>query len=296
MLDSFTHDVEGYQASPVVEDLIHWTMTVALRVISSAAFSLHMSWPTISIASPLRPWETPEGNLAASKSKATQKHEMTFQHCVDAVMKYLPFIIFFPNWLLRNSPFKTMRDMQLSSDEFRSHMTELIKDNQNNFDAINEDIKEDINAGKNDLLSNIINTSAADKKQALSNEEIIGNIFIFIVAGHETTANTLQACLILLAIYPDVQKAVQAEIDSIWATKKLGEDLVYKDDYPKMRLISALILEGLRLYPPVVGIPKEVPVENIGGQTITYRNKSVSIPPGTDINIDVVSTQLNPLY
>ncbi|KAH7350990.1 cytochrome P450 [Rhexocercosporidium sp. MPI-PUGE-AT-0058] len=296
MLDSFTHDVEGRQASPVVEDLMHWTMTVALHVISSAAFSLHMPWPTKSIASPVRPWETPQDNLAASEPKATQKHKMTFQHCVDAVMKYLPFIIFFPDWLLRKSPFEVMRNMQLSSDEFRSHMTELIDDNQKTLDSVDKDIKEDANIGNNDLLSNIIKASAADKKQALSNEEMIGNIFIFIVAGHETTANTLQTCLILLAMHPEVQKAVQHEIDSIWAAKKPGEVLVYKDDYPKMRLISALMLEGLRLYPPVVGIPKEVPKENIEGQTITYRNKPVFIPPGTDITIDVVSTQLNPLY
>lgn len=154
---------------------------------------------------------------------------MTFQHCVDAVMKYLPFIIFFPDWLLRKSPFETMRNMHLSSNEFTTHMKELIDDNENTLNSVDEDT----NVGKNDLLSNIIKASAADKKQSLSSEEMIGNIFIFIVAGHETTANTLQSCLILLAIYPEVQQAVQDEIDGIWATKKLGEDLVGNEE-PRM--------------------------------------------------------------
>ena len=38
----------------------------------------------------------------------------------------------------------------------------------------------------------------------------VGNIFIFMVAGHETTAHTLTFILGLLALYPDVQdKLVQ---------------------------------------------------------------------------------------
>ncbi|KAH7419802.1 cytochrome P450 [Cadophora sp. MPI-SDFR-AT-0126] len=290
MLASFTHDVEGNQASPVVEDLMHWAMTVALHVISSAAFSLHMPWPIKSIESPVRPWETPSHSITAGKSKDTKKHGMTFQHCVDNVMKHLQFIIFFPDWLLRKSPFKTMRNMQVSSDEFKSHMQELIDDNQSALGSVDEE------NGKNDLLSNIIKASAAEQRHALSDEEMIGNIFIFIVAGHETSANTLQTCLILLAIHPDVQKAVQVELDSIWAVKRPGEDLTYKEDFPKMRFISALVLEGLRLYPPVGAIPKEVPKENLAGQTVTYRNKPLFIPPSTDITIDVVSTQRNYLY
>ncbi|KAL2071486.1 hypothetical protein VTL71DRAFT_12721 [Oculimacula yallundae] len=296
MIASFTHDVEGNEASPVVEDLIHWTMAVALNIISSAAFSLNMPWPTKSVASSVRSGDVRPDSVAASGAKTTQKPAMTFASSLDAVMNYLPFIIFFPPWLLRNSPFKVMRKMQLSSDAFGSHMRTLIDDSEKAVDSADDDLKDDSKPVNNDLLTNIIKASAADEKQSLSKEEMVGNIFIFILAGHETTANTLQACLILLAMYPDVQKAVQEEIDSIWATKKAGEDWSYKDDYPKMRLISALMLEGLRLYPPVVGIPKAVPQEAIEGRTLTYRNKPLFIPAGTDIMLDVVSVQLNSLY
>ncbi|CZS87974.1 uncharacterized protein RCO7_00944 [Rhynchosporium graminicola] len=296
MLNSFTHDIEGCEASPVVDDLFHWTMAVALNVLSSAALSLHMPWPIKSVASPSRPVAIPQDKTAASSSKPVRGHKMTFASSLNSLMKCLPFIIFFPVWLLRYSPFKVMREMQLSSDEFGSHMNEVIDDSQNTFDLEKEDAQEDSKIGNNDLLSNLIKANASESKQSLSKEEVIGNIFIFILAGHETVANTLHTCLILLAMYPDVQKAVQDEIDSIWATKQPGEDLSYQEDYPKMRFICALMLEGLRLYPPVVGIPKAVPKEAHEGKTLTYRNKPLFVPAGANVILDVISMQLNPLY
>lgn len=242
-----THDEGGKEASPVVEDLIHWTMTLTLHVLSGAAFSLHMPWPTRSISSPNLPWKTAKADASENKSTTAQKHKMSFQHTVDSVLNYLPFIIFFPSWLLRNSPLSIMKDMQLSSDEFNGHMKELIEDNEQFLNANGGDMKQDINTSRNDLLSNIVKASSADKKQALSNQEMVGNIFIFILAGHETTANTLQSALIILATKPKIQQTVQNEIDSIWASKKTGEDLTY-DDYPNMRAIMALMVFCLTLY------------------------------------------------
>ncbi len=221
-------------------------MTLTLHVLSGAAFSLHMPWPTKSIASPNLPWKTAKADASENKSTATQKHKMSFQHSVDSVLNYLPFIIFFPSWLLRNSPLSIMKDMQLSSDEFNGHMKELIEDNEQFLNASSGDMKQDINTGRNDLLSNIVKASSADKKQALSEQEMVGNIFIFILAGHETTASTLQSALLVLATEPEIQQTVQDEIDNIWASKKANEDLTY-EDYPKMRAIMALMVICLPL-------------------------------------------------
>lgn len=47
--------------------------------------------------------------------------------------------------------------------------------------------------------------------RGLSNSEIIGNIFLCNFAGHETTANGLSYCILLLAIHPEVQEWVAEE-------------------------------------------------------------------------------------
>lgn len=52
-----------------------------------------------------------------------------------------------------------------------------------------------------DPFNQLINAHADD--DMLSEEELIGNVFLFLFAGHETTAHTLAFALGLLAIYPD---------------------------------------------------------------------------------------------
>ena len=96
-----------------------------------------------------------------------------------------------------------------------------------------------------DLLSSMVKASKQDRSSALSERETVGNIFVFVLAGHETTATTLQTALILLAANPQLQEEVQDEINGIWATKTEG-DPDY-GDYPKMRVIMALTVSRMPL-------------------------------------------------
>jgi hypothetical protein len=43
----------------------------------------------------------------------------------------------------------------------------------------------------------------------------LGNIFLFLFAGHETTAHALSFCLGLLALYPEVQREVYMQIEEV---------------------------------------------------------------------------------
>lgn len=190
MLASFTSDAGGQRSppgkEPVIDDLLHWTMTVTLHVLSAAAFTLKMPWPTKSVVA--KSTDSPED--IQSTFKVTAKHTMSFQKSVDTLMDYLPFIIFFPSWLLRNSPLDVMRKMQHCKDEFKTYLSELIED------SMSSDVV------RGDLLGSIVRASSADEKTAWTEEDTVGNIFVFILAGHETTASTLQSALILLACYP----------------------------------------------------------------------------------------------
>ena len=56
-------------------------------------------------------------------------------------------------------------------------------------------------------------TEETDSTKRLTTEQIAGFSIEFILAGYETTANTLSFTTHLLATHPDVQEKLQAEID-----------------------------------------------------------------------------------
>jgi len=53
-------------------------------------------------------------------------------------------------------------------------------------------------------------------RSGLSDEEIIGNLFIYIVAGHDTTANTLAYAVTMLAANVGLQDWLREEISSVF--------------------------------------------------------------------------------
>jgi cytochrome P450 len=240
MLASFTREADGSKSTPgeepVVEDLIHWAMVFTLNVISSASLNIKAIWPTHSVAAT-------EDKMGQSESdEHTASNSILFQESFDMVMNNVAWLIVFPSWILRNSPIRFMRRIQKYSDDFLAYMSQLIASHQAKIASGAEEV--DVSSGAGDLLGSIIKGSIGNKSATLSEQEMIGNIFVFVVAGHETTAITLQTALLLLACEPHIQREVHKEIDSIWAEKKSGEDLVY-EDYGKMRYIMAVMVRLL---------------------------------------------------
>jgi cytochrome P450 family 6 len=46
-------------------------------------------------------------------------------------------------------------------------------------------------------------------------DELAAQVFIFFVAGFETSSTTMSFCLYEMALNPDIQRRVQEEIDSV---------------------------------------------------------------------------------
>ena len=64
---------------------------------------------------------------------------------------------------------------------------------------------------------------ASSAKHKLTPTEIVGSSVTFLLAGYETTANTLSFTSYLLAINPDIQEKLQSEIDSYFDDKPVSE-------------------------------------------------------------------------
>lgn len=104
--------------------------------------------------------------------------------------------------------------------------------------------------------------AAKRKGPALSEQELIGNLYIFTAAGFDTTANSISYTILLLARYPKWQDWLIEEIDAL-----LGDDpdadFEYTSIFPKAHRALAVLLETDRLYPPVIHLAKMVRLPQI---------------------------------
>jgi cytochrome P450 len=104
----------------------------------------------------------------------------------------------------------------------------------------------EIAAGRapDDLASKIMTTPDPETGRGFDTAEMVDQVAIFFLAGHETSASALAWALLMLALHPGVQDAVAAE------AAELGETPVFAD-LARLRLTRDVFREVLRLYPPV---------------------------------------------
>lgn len=60
-------------------------------------------------------------------------------------------------------------------------------------------------------------TKRSQQKRMMTEDEIVGQSFIFLVAGYETSSNTLAFTCYLLAVHPECQKKLQEEVDEFFS-------------------------------------------------------------------------------
>lgn len=67
-------------------------------------------------------------------------------------------------------------------------------------------------------------TKRAQQKRMMTEDEIVGQSFIFLLAGYETSSNTLAFSCYLLALHPECQKKLQEEVDEFFS-RHVSQDL-----------------------------------------------------------------------
>jgi cytochrome P450 len=127
-------------------------------------------------------------------------------------------------------------------------------------------------AEQRDLLDLLI--AAGEGTDGLSRTEIRDEVMTLVLAGHETTANTLTWTLTLLSQYPAARERLEAEVDEVLA----GRDAA-ADDADKLVWTRAVISEAMRLYPPAWTIERDAAVDDeVAGVPVPEGN-TVAISP-----------------
>ena len=121
-----------------------------------------------------------------------------------------------------------------------------------------------------DLATKIMQTADPLTGARFGTDEMVDQVAIFFLAGHETSASALAWALYLLATHPDIQMRVAAE-----AAPPPPPAQPEFSDLSKLKFTRDTFREVLRLYPPVPMMVRE----NV--QTETFRNRTIK--PGAQI-------------
>jgi len=116
---------------------------------------------------------------------------------------------------------------------------------------ITEQRQDEIAAGTapDDLATKIMTTADPETGDIFDTEEMIDQVAIFFLAGHETSASALAWSLYLLAYDQDVQARVLAEVEEVFGNEEPSFGAVNQ-----LKFTKAVFRETMRLYPPVPGM------------------------------------------
>lgn len=209
--------------------------------------------------------------------------------------------------LAERLPFKGAHEAYDSYINWRQYMGEL-------FTQKVEEAREGKHSEGLDIMGMLVRSSYGDSKVAssrkpspgraekgevgkpiLSDSDILGNAFVMIVAGHETTANSIHFSLMELAMNPRAQRLLQKEVQSIFGNEP-PETWDYDSNINTLLggFVGAVLQEQLRIMPPVIAIPKQVSKSQ--DQVIVLDGKKVTLPAGAHVALNTVGVHRNPKY
>jgi cytochrome P450 len=133
-----------------------------------------------------------------------------------------------------------------------------------------------------DLLQTLMDARYADG-EGMPDSLVLSESMQLLVAGHETSSNSLAWLLYLLSTHPETLARVRAEFDEILQ----GEPLKFSA-VPRFVFTTQVINEALRLYPPFWMIDREAIADDRVGDTI--------IPAGSTVIVYVYGAHHTPRY
>lgn len=233
LCDWWERKTEGFHTS--CED----TMTVALNVLATAA--LGQSWRF-----------QPSTSQQGQRRDTSEIQSADYRDTLALLLSSMNILALTPDWLYaldlkyatRLPLPRTWRDHLVAAKRMRVLMRQMVEERRSEFRE--GKIKDNI------FLNSMIvasEASVSEKSGGLSDGELFGNMFTYSVAGHETTAHTLNYSLHLLAAYPEWQDWIQAEVDEVYQQIPTdAAEISYAEYYHRLERCTALMVRTNPLF------------------------------------------------
>ena len=169
-------------------------------------------------------------------------------------------LIFKPAW----SDIPQPPEVLAACERIRRHLGTLVDSHLDNPEAFD------------DIASSVIAARDEDTGEPFSREELIDQLGVFFLAGHETTASALTWAFFMLADQPHWLARLREEIVTV-----VGDTSMSFEHTRQLPLTKAFFKETLRLYPPITFMPRVALREaTVGGRRLR-KGALVMIAPWT---------------
>ncbi|KAH8984241.1 cytochrome P450 [Lactarius akahatsu] len=149
----------------------------------------------------------------------------------------------------------------------------------------------------NDIISLLMRARLAEPEDIqLSEEELVAQMAVFLIAGTDTTSSALSRILQLLSLHPDVQDKLRKELK---AAHEDNEELTH-DQLVSLPFLEAVCRETLRLYAPVPGVmrttrsdvvlPLSTPIRDVDGREV----HEIFVPKNTNVFAQIYNLNRDP--
>ncbi|MCJ1245731.1 hypothetical protein MMC30_002935 [Trapelia coarctata] len=228
-----------------------------------------------------------------SRRAIPKGHELSYSQSIHTVLDNFATLFLIPRPILNNSPLHSQKNARQAYDELLKYMEDLR-------DQKKREIKQEqgkILQTDPTLLDLIVGAGEKFDEQPeplISPEAVLGNMFVFMFAGHEASANTIQFIILVLACNPRIQRSMQIDIDQILHNCSV-EDSSYEAHFTALMesMIGAVINEVLRLYTVLPFILKAAAEDS---PPIVVDGRSHVVPPGTIVLVNTSASHRNPKY
>lgn len=126
----------------------------------------------------------------------------------------------------------------------------------------------------NDCHQPQVSHTKRPQKRMMTEDEIVGQAFIFLLAGYETSSNTLAFTCYLLAIHPECHRKVQEEVDDFY-TRHESPDYT---NVQELKYLDMVISETLRLYPPGFRFARDITNDCVVNGQFLPKGATLEIP------------------
>ncbi|KAI4152239.1 MAG: hypothetical protein LQ340_003032 [Diploschistes diacapsis] len=280
MLDHFAASSGEVGSAGVTDRSLEGLRRIAINVLSASAYGTPRGW-------------------SEENEQAPAGYKLGFINSLQAISANFAAAIFLPP-ILFNLPFLSSdtRKVGIAMEEFPRYVTGMLERERASADTDHHSITSAMIKASDNYKQDA--PSHGDSRLHLSDPELRGNLFLFTIAGYDTTANTMGYALTFLAIHPDVQAWVVEEIDRVCASLPTAQTPnqatsmpAYETAFPRLKRCLALMLETLRLHPPTASLARTT----ASPQTITTSSGTTHpLPSGLDVFVFQAGAHIDPDY